>query len=222
MIEATLSDADARVFTTIANDGRVVVPTSDLPFEREELGDALAALDAAGLIFAFEWDDGPAVSLTPLAAAVAGLRARRTRRGYIWVPGSTPERPDRMPGRRDVEPVDPDTIADRRLPASAEIEEPGRSRRTPRLIDRLAEPTVLLAGSRPWVNPERLGSEPCRACKGLPLGDRVYCLLCHRWGLDDVLARLRAVEIRRAAAAKAAKAKAHKFRPRARREKTAK
>ena len=213
MIEATLSDADARVFTAIVNDERVVLPTSDLPFEREELGDALAALDVAGLIAAFEWGDAPAVSLTPLAAAGAGLRARRTRRGYVWVPASTPERPDRLPGRRDVEPVDPDTIADRREPT--ETDDPGRSRRTPRLIDRLVEPTVLLTGSRPWVNPERLGSEPCRACKGLPLGDRVYCLLCHRWGLDDVLTRLRAAEVRRVEAA--AKAKPHKFRPRARR-----
>lgn len=221
MTEATLSlsDTDVRVFNAIVNDERVIVPTSDLRFGREELGGALTALDVAGLIAAFDWGDAPAVSLTPLAAASAGLRAERGRSDYRWVPASSPPRPDRLPGRggivNGVALSDmPDHRAVSPVDAAAAREQAAPRARLP-LSDRLRPPTVLLEGCRPWVRPDAVPG-PCPVCGGRALPPEAYCLLCGAWGLDDVLTRLRAAEVRRVEAART-KAKPPKFRPRARR-----
>lgn len=223
MIPCDLDDADAALFTRLANDPRVIVPTSDLG---EDFEDALASLESSGFVKTYEWEGGFAASLTPLGATGAKLRVDPTPDAdgaYRWEPADAPERPDRLKRRitPGVAPLDLDAVVDRRLhepvdTIAAEEEIATIVRRSsptrPPLKTRLVPPRVLLEGVRPWVNPEFLPGEPCRACKGLPLGDRVYCLLCYRWGLDDVLARFWAAE--RARAKAAPRKPAPKFRPR--------
>lgn len=218
-----LDDADAALFTRLANDPRVIVPTSDLDTGFE---DALASLESSGFVKAYEWGDGFAVSLTPLGADGAKLKVDPTPDAdgaYRWEPADAPERPDRLKRRitPGVAPLDPDATPDRRLHEPVDIvaaeEEFVRqlrpaNRRPAPIKTRLVPPRVLLTGVRPWLNPEHLPGEPCRACKGLPLGDRFFCLLCYRWGLDDVLARFWAAE--RARAKAAPRKPAPKFRPR--------
>lgn len=233
MISLELDDADAALFSRLANDPRVIVPTTDLG---EGFEDRLASLEAAGLATAFEWDGGFAASLTPLGAAGAGLRAARSSRSlddYRWEPIDEPEKPDRLSGRKggpEFEAVDPESLVDRRLHSpidtAAAVETVDRDirraygRHVPTSA-RLLPPRVLLdGGCRPWFNPThpRRKGKPCPVCERLPLDDRTYCLLCCRWGLDDVLDRFRAAEVRKA---EAARRKVAKFRPHSRPKKTA-
>lgn len=225
MVGLDISDRDAAIFDIIVTDPRVIVPVADLPLDAE---DSLATLEAAGLISAYEWDDVLSVTLSPFAAESAGLRVAGCE-PYHWEPIDALEVPIRLAQRQErlgtEEHVDPrlaEPLAEMEAAESVDVLLRKITKRRPgepttavdRDPDASPRPNILLEGCRAWTNPEALPGEPCRACLGRKLGRYSYCLLCYRWGLDDIVRRWwAAVEAQSKRLAKPAK-KRPKFRPR--------
>lgn len=160
----------------------------------EETTDLLAELDLAGWVQVWDLEEGPAVTLSPLAAARLLLRL---------VEGGL----DQHPRWSRVGEAPPRAIrgsaATRRTPgdalAGALDQHPGpllsaiHNERAAALDDPAAlahgqpppRPTLLIGhGLSPWPGPARANRPPCPACGGNPLKPYMYCLCCDGWGRD--------------------------------------
>ena len=162
--------------------------------EVEETTDVLAELDVAGWVEVWDRDEGPAVTLSPLAAARLLLRLveggpdqypRWSRVGEV-----TPRaircgashratRGDALASALDTHPGPLLAAMHNERAASPDVPpatDPGHA--PPR-------PTLLIGhGLSPWPGPARAARPPCPACAGLPLKPHMYCLCCDGWGRD--------------------------------------
>jgi hypothetical protein len=179
-----------------------------LACEVETTSDLLCEMDLEGWIAVWDGENEPRITLTPLAAERLGVSivefgaqlSPRWARAGDPVPAETRPthihsleqhaRPDQM-----LDPYDsPDLAAEN----SERLERRAASlrKRPARLshIDDLPCPIHLLgSGLTPWPGPAELQTRSCcPACGDRPLAPHVYCLCCNRWGLDDLLAILRA------------------------------
>jgi len=168
---------------------------AELGREPESLTDELASLDVDGWLDVWERPEGPAVTLSALAAEL--LRVRLAECGgflFRWVDADRPERDGyRTAGVMSAAAleeldlvVDPSAAPDADDPAGTAWPYPTR---------------LLGDGLSPWPGPGPVGHDgasegpaACPCCGGRPLSAREYCLVCDRWGLDD---RLRAEAARR-------------------------
>lgn len=188
-----MTESAAETWLAISTDSRVMVPADTFPAED------LDALRESGLVSTCSWAGSEVATLTPLSASRLGLRIGPK---LTWVDASI--RPKRKKPKRDAETsLDPSRLADERADRPDEIAmanerieaEAQRQdrRRTFRRTDaevagrELPYPSTLLQGCRAW---ERIAPRPCPACLGKKLHASTYCLICDRWGLDWLLARL--------------------------------
>lgn len=221
-----LDSLAAAAWLRISTDHRVMVSTSGLDAE------AVESLAASGLISVCAWEGGEVATLSPLAAERLGVRISSTSGGgWVWTSkDARVQRRRPRKGRTKTETLDAEAVADPGLTAEdfAVLNErieayavEGRANRRQRLDDEqltgrhLPRPAVILTGSdsswAEFVRPRGV----CSVCLGLPLGPSTYCLRCDRWGLDWLLARIKAAEAR---AEKRAK-EAAKFKPKRKRDK---
>lgn len=185
-----------------------------LGWEPEATLDEVAGLDAQGWLDAWDLAEGPVVTLSAMASARLGVRLvevgpRETPR---WARESHPDPPSvRSAGlfRTDRAAkldlvVDPNPSCETRLidGETAEQErhglvadgnrpaEGGPNRPDPRDWPR---PT-LIVGERltPWPGPGPVDLAACPGCGSRSLARTAYCLLCDRWGCDDLLEAIRA------------------------------
>jgi hypothetical protein len=167
---------------------------------RELAFDALADLDASGWLDPWETDGEFYVTLTPHAAERLGVRLVPAGRSDTlrWVPLSDPEPCPRAPGRGQGDVDALDLIPDPAPGPEAEVEAAERAermiRRNPRGNQVPSEssfprPTILLgSGLTPWPGPLAGKGRICPGCRSQPISERAYCLVCDRWGLDELLA----------------------------------
>jgi hypothetical protein len=166
---------------------------------RESAFDALADLDASGWLDPWEADGEFYVTLTPHAAERLGVRLVPAGRSDTlrWVPVNDPEPCPRAPGRGQGDVDALDLIPDPAPGPEAEVEAAERAERMvhrhPRGVHVASEPslprpTILLgSGLTPWPGPVEAKARICPGCLSGPIPERAYCLVCDRWGLDDIL-----------------------------------
>lgn len=188
-----MTESSAETWIAISTDFRVMVPTEDFP------PDDLDALRESGLISVCTWKGSEAATLTPLAAFRLNLRIGPK---LTWVDASA--KPKKKKSRRDAEdPLDPSRVVDDRAlrPDEVAIANERIEREAERQVKRrkyhrseaeiagrdLPFPGVLLEGCQAWHTIRTL---PCRACLDKKLRASTYCLVCDRWGLDWLLARV--------------------------------
>lgn len=212
-----LNEDAAALWLRLSADNRVLCPVADL----DASDDATESLRQAGLIEVCSWEDTTCLSLTPLAASRLKLRVTMALDGaLVW--SRTPAKQRRAMKRKgydfdasrypDKRASDPSEFAavNERIATHVARYEAGRE---PRLTDadlsgrNLPRPGILLEGCQPWVR-ERRGA--CPACSGSRLRPSTYCLVCDRWGLDWLLAKIWAAVERANAKTKTAKFKAKK------------
>lgn len=188
-----MTESTAQTWLAISTDSRVLVPIGDFPAED------LDALRESGLLSVTTWEGSEVATLTPLSASRLGLRIGPR---FTWVDASI--RPKRKVPKREADaPLDPSRIADDRADRpddiaianeriEAEAQRRGRRNGMVRTDAEIAGrdlpfPAVLLEGCQAWHTIRTL---PCRACLNKKLRASTYCLVCDRWGLDWLLARV--------------------------------
>jgi hypothetical protein len=172
----------------------------------EETLDALADLDAAGLVSVWAEHAPLVVTLSPLAAQRLGVTLVETRQAEIfhWSRDAVSARSRRRPSARQLRQLE----AHER--ALNEIEDPSQSidlvvesidreeliRRRRQLKPRIREmprPSILLTGHPliPWDEwphriRHRVNCRPkvCPVCRDRPLSRSTLCLSCGNWGWD--------------------------------------
>ena len=198
-----LDEHAAAAWGAIISDRRVLVPLAEIGAGE----DAVDALASEGLVSVCMWvvkregkmdELAPHVTLTPLSASRLGLRVERRRGGRMEWTTKPPKRrrpreADAIDPAREVDPkaMRPDEIAsinERIDNHSSELMSRRRLTDDQRSGRRMPEPSVLLTGCRAWPVAREDGA--CPVCKGRKLRASTYCLVCDRWGLDWLLARV--------------------------------
>jgi len=171
---------------------------ASLGCELEPTLDLLCDLDVAGWLDVWEDQNGPSITLSPLAAERLSVRIVEVG------PGETP----RWAGSGDPDPpslrsrsvlhtergatldyvVDPMSAADflslQDPPDAADAVPQEGSRGTSRYLYE-PWPTVLIGlGLTPWPGPGEFSKAECPACSGRTFRHSMYCLYCDRWGRD--------------------------------------
>lgn len=178
-----------------------VTLATTLGLTSEQTEDLLCELDLGGWLELWETEDGPLVTLSPLAAERLGVRlvevgVNATPR-WACLGDPDPPAPRVKNVCRDARGATLEFVVDTSIPAEVAAIRGERAERVARAnpvtpetqstlgFEDLPKPSMLIGiGLTPWPGPGSAHLPDCPACGGRALAPRMYCLFCDRWGLD--------------------------------------
>lgn len=164
--------------------------------ELEETLDLLCNLDEIGWLEVWDCEDGPLITLSPIAAARLCVRIVEVGPGETprWAGSGDPDPPPRrakgvflsVRGAELEYVVDPISLVEIDIDIDENRTEPSQeeSRSNRRYSEGLRPRLLLGQGLTPWPGPTAVRNERCPACLGQLLQPFMYCLCCDRWGRD--------------------------------------